>query len=226
MNDIERAGGASDTRAAIMDATYRALCSHGYADLTMAAIADEFDKSKAAIHYHYDTKDDLLAAFLEHLLDRFLDRLRFDAADPDDPDDPDARLEAIVDALLFGLDEHEGTGGKREHGHTDESDRELHTALLEIRAQAPHRAVFREQFTANHTLVEDLLAETIADGIEQGVFRETNPHRTARLVLATMLGGRVYDLTLEDRDVAADVRRALDEVVLKPLRTPDETEGE
>ena len=222
MNDGDRAGRSDDTREAIMDATYRALCSHGYADLTMQAIADEFEKSKAAIHYHYDTKDDLLAAFLEYLLDRFLDRLRFDAADLEDPD---ARLEAIVDALLFGLDEH--TSGERgAHGHTDESDRELHTALLEIRAQAPHRAVFREQLTANHTLIEDLLAETIADGIEQGVFRDRDPHRTARLVLATMLGGRVYDLTLDDRDVAADVRATLDEVVLTPLRAPPRTEGE
>lgn len=220
MNSAERTAEASDTRAAIMDATYEALCTHGYADLTMQAIADEFEKSKAAIHYHYDTKDDLLAAFLEYLLDRFLDRLRFDATEPADPE---ARLEAIVDALLFGLDEH---GHERADEGGDENDRELHTALLEIRAQAPHRAVFREQLTANHALVEDLLAETIADGIEEGVFRDRDPHRTARLVLATMLGGRVYDLTLDDRDVAADVRAALDEVVLTPLRAPDGTEGE
>lgn len=227
MDDGERAERDGDTRAAIMDATYRALCAHGYADLTMAAIADEFEKSKAAIHYHYDTKEDLLAAFLEYLLDRFLDRLRFDA------DDPDARLEAIVDALLFGLDEDGGANGDGGYEHAEraaaagaESDRELHTALLEIRAQAPHRAAFREQLTANHALVEDLLAETIADGIEQGAFRETDPHRTARLLLATMLGGRVYDLTLDDRGVAADVRGALDEVVLNPLRRPDETVGE
>jgi len=218
MNSAERTAEANDTRAAIMDATYEALCTHGYADLTMQAIADEFEKSKAAIHYHYDTKDDLLAAFLEYLLDRFLDRLRFDATEPEDPE---ARLEAIVDALLFGLDEH-----GHERAGEDESDRELHTALLEIRAQAPHRAVFREQLTANHALVEDLLAETIADGIERGAFRDRDPHRTARLVLATMLGGRVYDLTLDDRDVAADVRAALDEAVLTPLRAPDGTEGE
>ncbi|MEF8974259.1 MAG: helix-turn-helix domain-containing protein, partial [Haloarcula sp.] len=44
-----------DTADDIMDATYRALCTHGYADLTMQDIADESDKSKAALHYHYDS---------------------------------------------------------------------------------------------------------------------------------------------------------------------------
>jgi AcrR family transcriptional regulator len=34
-----------DTCEAIMSATYRALCAHGYADLTMQDIADETDKS-------------------------------------------------------------------------------------------------------------------------------------------------------------------------------------
>ncbi|PSQ22066.1 TetR family transcriptional regulator [Halobacteriales archaeon QS_8_65_32] len=196
---------AGDTRTAIMDATYRALCTQGYADLTVAAIAGEFDKSKATIHYHYDTKDDLLAAFLDYLLDRFVDRLSADAESG-----PEARVTAIADALLFDMDDPDG-------------DRDLHTALLEIRAQAPHRAAFREQLTANHTFAEDLLTEAIADGIDEGVFRAVDPRSTARLVLATMLGGRVYDLTLDDRDVAADVRTALDDVVLEPLRAPDGT---
>jgi len=55
----------------IMEATYRALLRHGYADLSISRIADELDKSKAAIYYHYDTKDDLLVAFLEFAVDRF-----------------------------------------------------------------------------------------------------------------------------------------------------------
>ena len=205
MSGAERTERASDTRAAIMDATYRALCTHGYADLTMAAIADEFEKSKAAIHYHYDTKDELLAAFLEYLLDRFVDRLRVEEGAG-----PEARLDAIVDALLFDMDDRD-------------ADRDLHTALLEIRAQAPHRAPFREQLTANHTLAEDLLVEVLEDGIESGAFREVDPRETARLVLATMLGGRVYYLTLDDRDVAADVREALETTVLEGIRR---SEGE
>ena len=61
------------------------------------------------------------------------------------------------------------------------------------------------------------------DGIESGAFLEVDPRETARLVLATMLGGRVYDLTLDDRDVAADVREALETTVLEGIRR---SEGE
>ena len=45
-----------EPREQVIRATYRALCAHGYANLTMRDIADETDLSKAALHYHYDTK--------------------------------------------------------------------------------------------------------------------------------------------------------------------------
>ncbi|HET7323460.1 MAG TPA: helix-turn-helix domain-containing protein, partial [Halococcus sp.] len=66
----------TDTTDELMHATYRALCKHGYANLTMQDIADESTKSKAALHYHYDTKQDLLLAFLSFLYERFEERLR------------------------------------------------------------------------------------------------------------------------------------------------------
>ena len=190
----------TDTREEIMVATYRALCKHGYANLTMQAIADEFEKTKAVLHYHYDTKDQLLAAFLEHLLDRFTGRL-----DVDD-DDPDARLDALIDELLLGL------------GDGSEENREFHTALLELRAQAPHNAAFREQLTANHDLLRELLTTVIDEGIEQDVFHEVDAERMAVLILATMLGGRVHHITLDREEAALDVRDALEAEVLTNLR--------
>ena len=60
-----------ETREAVMAATHRALCTHGFADLTTQRIADEWGKSKAALHYHYDTKEELLRTFLDHLLAKF-----------------------------------------------------------------------------------------------------------------------------------------------------------
>lgn len=183
-----------------MAATYRALCKHGYANLTMQAIADEFEKTKAVLHYHYDTKDQLLAAFLEYILDRFMDRL-----DVDD-DDPDARLNALIDELLLGL------------GNESDESHEFHTALLELRTQAPHNAAFREQLTANYDLLLDMLTAVIDDGIEQGVFHEVDAKRLATLILATMLGGRVHHVTLDREEAALDVRDALEAEVLTNLR--------
>ena len=45
------AAAGSDTPEEVMEATCRALCEHGYADLTMQDVADESDKSTAALHY-------------------------------------------------------------------------------------------------------------------------------------------------------------------------------
>ena len=88
---------AEETRERIMDATYRALCTHGYAALTMQDIADESECSKSLLHYHFDTKEDLLVELLDHLLERF--EARVSATDTDDPRD---QLVDLVDVFLFG----------------------------------------------------------------------------------------------------------------------------
>jgi len=48
----------------------------------MQDIADECSKSKSLLHYHYDTKEDLLVAFLDHVIS---DSERRIAAHADDP---------------------------------------------------------------------------------------------------------------------------------------------
>ncbi|MEF8774483.1 MAG: helix-turn-helix domain-containing protein, partial [Halobacteriales archaeon] len=53
---------AEDTDEALMAATYRALCEHGYADLTIQQIGAEFEKSTSLLYHHYDGKDELLVA--------------------------------------------------------------------------------------------------------------------------------------------------------------------
>lgn len=206
MTAAENTGDLPDTRTAIMEATYAALRKHGYAGLTMQAIADEFDKTKAVLHYHYDTKEDLLVAFLDHLLDRFLDTVDIDAID-----DPEERLVALVDALLLGT-----------HESRSETDHwEYHTALLEIRAQAPHNDAFREQLTTNYRLIEDAAVAIIADGVEDGVFREVDPERAAAWLLATINGARLHRVTLDADDVARDVRDAVVDDWIAWLRRAD-----
>ena len=206
MNATEDSGDEPDTRTAIMEATYAALCKHGYAGLTMQAIADEFDKTKAVLHYHYDTKEDLLVAFLDYLLDRFLDTVDTDAID-----DPEERLVRFVDALLLGT-----------HESRDETDHwEYHTALLEIRSQAPHNDAFREQLTTNYRFIEGAAAAIIEDGVERGVFREVDAERTAAWLLATINGARLHRVTLDADDVAREVRDAIVEDWVAWLRRAD-----
>jgi AcrR family transcriptional regulator len=167
----------------IMRATWHALCATGYAELTMQAIADESEKSKAALHYHYDSKQDLLEAFLDHVTDRFFERLR--EAERETADDPAARLSAVVDVALSSPD-------------TDDLG-DLQRALVELRAQAPHEPAYAERIRAADAEFRALLANILADGVESGAFQpDIDPERTAHTIAVFFDGGQLRQVSLTE----------------------------
>jgi len=187
----------SETQEAIMEATYRALCRRGYADLTMQAIADEFEKSKSLIHYHYDTKEELLVAFLDYLLDKFITDVAVDAAA-----DPRARLDTLVDALLSGPDE----AG------------DFQVAMLELRSQTPYVEAYRDALRANDAYLTDLLAETIEDGVAAGVFRDdVDPEAAAETLLLVVDGARTRSVVFEDGSAVERARATIERYVEREL---------
>jgi AcrR family transcriptional regulator len=211
--DADAADEDLDTAEEIMRATYRALCAHGYADLTTQDIADESATSKAALHYHYDTKEELLLSFLDHLYDAFTDEYS-----ETEGDHAVERLVTFVDSVL-----------RREDA---ESDQAFQTALLEIRAQAPFAEGYRVQLTAFDEFVRERVAEIVADGIAEGTIREdVDPEDTAAFV-ATLIDGvntrrvsiggtdcgtrRTFLAYVEDHLVAPDA-----DVVVDPDESPD-----
>lgn len=177
-----------ETEAAVMAATSRALCEHGYADLTMQRIADEWDKSKAALHYHYDTKEELLESFLDWTISRFDSRLACEAADPRE------RLDTFVEALF---------------GPAEESDGSFAIALLAMKAQAPHSETYRDRLVEMDARMRETLAETIRDGIETGQFREVDPEDTARFAATAINGSHVRRVALDERP--AEARRLFEQ---------------
>lgn len=158
---------SSESTAEIIEATGRALCEHGYADLTMQRIADESSVTSAAIHYHFDTKEELLNAFLDDLLDRFEARLACEARDPR------KRLTDFLDAVF-------------DESSPDHDD--FPVALMELKAQAPYHDVFRERFVELDEVVRNVVGTAVRDGIQAGYFDDTDPERVAHLV-ATMING-------------------------------------
>jgi AcrR family transcriptional regulator len=164
----------------ILQATWRALCTTGYADLTMQDIADETDKSKAALHYHYDSKHDLLEAFLDYVADRFLSRLR--DADPGPGTDAAARLSTVLDVALSPPE-------------TEELEL-LQRALVELKAQAPHNERFRQHLRETDERFEAFLADIITAGIETGAFRaDLDPEETAQFVVLLLAGSQLRQVS-------------------------------
>lgn len=183
----------------IMEATYRALLNHGYADLSISRIADELDKSKAAIYYHYDTKDDLLVAFLEFAVDRFEETI-----DTETGNEPAADLEHVIEKLL--------------PLQPDEEQRQLQAVLVGLRSQAVTNGVFREQFTQ----IDERLAATIRGivdhGIEEDTFRDVDPSRVAEHILATVNGAMYGRVTTDRKSAAAAARVSLASYIDSELR--------
>ncbi|MBX0322693.1 TetR/AcrR family transcriptional regulator [Halomicroarcula sp. F13] len=165
-----------DTSEEIMGATYRALCAHGYADLTMQDIADESEKSKAALHYHYDSKHDLLCAFLDYLYDGFVER-----TSDVEGEAPHETLLALVDAVL---------------DKPDDDSEEFGTAILEIRAQAPYEPRFRERLTRFDEYLADELTDILEAGVADGTFDpEMDPDDTARFLVTVLTGAATERVT-------------------------------
>ena len=194
--------GTGTEHEAIMRATYRALCRHGAVDLTVQSIADEFEKSKSLIFYHYGSKEDLLSSFLGYLIARFETQVAVT-----ENDDPAERLRETIDALVYGPDDHEA----------------FQTAMLELRSQAAHNEVYREQFRTNDVYVLDLFEAMIEDGIERGVFAPVDPERTATMLLTIIDGARTRWVVLGDEAVLETAHGLLEEYLETTLYADADT---
>jgi AcrR family transcriptional regulator len=185
---------SEDTQTAIMEATYRALCEHGYANLTIDRINGEFEKSKSLLYYHYDDKDEILLSLLDHLLEQFAVE---DTVDPND--DPDIQLRTFIETLLpWTLSGEDG---------------EFQTAVFELRSQALSDEAYRKQFTRADDLFRETIIGLIEAGIEDGTFREVDTDRAAEHVLSTINGAMLRRLTAENESAVRTTRKGLEEYV-------------
>ncbi|EMA56262.1 TetR family transcriptional regulator [Halococcus thailandensis JCM 13552] len=192
-----------DARKAIMEATYRALCAHGAADLSVQDIADKFEKSKSLIFYHYDSKEELLTSFLVYLLDGFEKRV----ATTDDKE-PIEQLDTLIDALLFGPEDHE----------------EFQTAMLELRSKAPYNEAYREQFRTNSEYIHGLFEAVIERGIEREEFADVDPSRIATMLLTTIDGARTRFVVHGDEESLDAAREVIDDQLDRTLFAGIESE--
>ncbi|MFW6304882.1 MAG: TetR/AcrR family transcriptional regulator [Candidatus Saliniplasma sp.] len=177
----------------IMKATFRAITRYGYADLTMEKIAEESNKCKSTIHYHYGTKENLMVDFIKYLQKGFKRNIVPDTGDPLE------RLNGVIDRMLFGT----------KNGKIPER---FHTALLELRSQAPYNEKYRRQITENDELIHGKVKGIIEDGIEKGVFEKEDPGTIATIILSAVDGARARQISTE-RKAVEKARNSLDDII-------------
>ena len=90
------AAAPADTRARILDVALKLFSEHGFEGTTLQQIADRLGFTKAALYYHFRSKDDLLQALIAPAVGE-LDALL--GAHEDKPDTPAERRRFIVEYL-------------------------------------------------------------------------------------------------------------------------------
>ena len=182
-----------EARQEVARAVRRALAKHGYANLTTSQIAEETEKSEAFLFYHYDTKDDLVGAFLEDSVGWLDMRLKLTTEELEDPDD---RLRALCDIML-ALDSPRAMQG-------------IHIAVMELLSHAPHKETLQEPLRVHQNYVRDRLAEEVRTGVEQGIYREdVDPEAVASFLQMTLDGSTGSVLSLRMEDVGRDIQEKI-----------------
>ncbi|MCW2614358.1 MAG: transcriptional regulator, TetR family [Frankiales bacterium] len=76
-----------ETRQRILDTALALFAEHGYAGTSIRDIADELGVTKAAVHYHFAAKEQIVLALLEPMLAQFAEVVERQAQAPTGPRD-------------------------------------------------------------------------------------------------------------------------------------------
>ncbi|MGM0604627.1 MAG: TetR/AcrR family transcriptional regulator [Halobacteriota archaeon] len=190
----------SDTREEIMEATFRALSTHGYSDLRMRDIGEEMEMTRQVIHYHYDGKYDLMSNFLEYIIEQYEGSVEVDGNAP-----PMEELDARIHQCLFGP-------GFEEFSHWDRM-KVYHELFTHAQNDARHRKIFNDHYGR----IRGSITEVVEDGIEQGVFRAVDAERMGQLITDLIHAARGRRLSLGHEDAPEQTWRSIDEFILDSL---------
>lgn len=174
-----------------LSAVAQALAKYGYADLTIKKIAAESTRTEAALYRHYDSKDDLVTAFLDASIDWFTWEVEHI-----DTTDPVERLVRTCEVLTGDLIDWEQYAG-------------LYVAMQELRTYAPRNEAFSEPLQEYHQFVITFLTDIIREGVDHGVFRDVDPEPTAALLVALSDAVPRYAFVFELVDAAEMIRDQL-----------------
>lgn len=199
-NSPEKQSGQESTQAEIMAATQRAIAKHGITDLSTQKIADEWGRSQPLLHYYYETKEELIVAYIDHL--RASSNEAYEARASQTP----------LNRVWWMT--------QRDFDPADIDDQtSVSTALLELHAKAPHSEPYREALNRYEDDAREFLVTALQDGIERGTFREVDPEETATFLLSVLDGENLRTRMLGRSSDATTIRAGLEAYVRSNLLT-------
>lgn len=188
------------SRQQVLDAAIRALAEHGYAHTSVSVIAEQAGMSKGAVHYHFESKDDLIAQVLARCAEVVRERVR---AAWDAPGEPAAKVRSALREMRK-----ERTRGSAEL-----------RVLADLMAQGIYdpklKRALSSMFEANRREVRQHLEKSFQ---ELGLTPRVPMHVLPRLVIGILDGLALHDFfdptSGEDEEV---VQAALETLALSLL---------
>jgi AcrR family transcriptional regulator len=195
---------ARDARERILEAACDVIAEHGIDDVRIARIATLAGVSPPLVHYHFATREALLAEALEHSFE-LLGDLRTTSAEEEDWSAA-RRLGWMVDQSL----PFPGMG-----------DREWRL-WLELWGQAARRAELRPVAARLYARYDAWIAEVVEDGIAAGEFSARDPRAVVQRLVAAIDGVGLRVLVDDPAMGLAHARRLIVEQLATDLQADPE----
>jgi AcrR family transcriptional regulator len=167
--DVSARPRTQDRRATMIRAAYKVMARDGVHRVPLQQIATEAGVSKGLLLYHFQTKDGLVLASLEWVLEATERRIRQRLAESGDPA---AAISEVIDAIWV----------------SPEANRDFFRFYLdgvEHQARSPE---FDEFADRGHSIMNSFYRELIVAGVDRGVLRVEDPSVAAMQMRAVIEG--------------------------------------
>lgn len=178
-----RTASREERRTQLIEATIRCIASQGLSDTTIAQVAREAGLSQGLINLHFDSKERLLLATLERVVDEY--RGLWEAALAEAPDDPAGRLTALVQVDF----------------HPSVCDRDKLAVWFAFWSESKARPTYRKLCAARDRDYDRVMARLCRDLVEEGRYDDVDPQLAAR-ALAAITEGLWLDMLVSPRNVS------------------------
>ena len=166
------------TREALLDATRRVISRSGFAATTVGEITREAGASLGLLHYHFDSKDEVVAEAFAQAAREDLAELRAISLRHEDPAD---RLAAYLD-------------------QSEWQDQDSWRLWVDAWGESVHTPLVRDTLGRYDVGWRAVLAEVLADGVRRGRWDCPDPQDTAARLVA-VLDGIGLHTTVHGEDV-------------------------
>lgn len=166
---------------AILDAWGNLIEDHGYAEITMAMVAERAGVARNTIYGYFPDKEHLMLAHLEREVRRFIEAT---TSAVDEAVGAVARLKVVFEHQARYFATH--ASSRHEIG--------------EVMGPEGYR-----RFMAHFAPLHKLVSRIVREGVHEGVFRHLDPHVVTPMILAVIA---VYRVPLASGEIAPEVAAA------------------